>query len=192
MELKGYRRNPKERARTEDLLEIIPRGRSTVLDIGARDGYISGLLTRRFEAVTALDLEKPGFDIPRVRTVKGDVTDLEFPDDHFDAVFCSEVLEHIPPALLGRACSEIARVAKYDVVIGVPYRQDTRVGRTTCVTCGRKNPPWGHVNTFDEAGLKHLFKAITHTLTTYVGETKERQNALSAWCLQVPVFLPDP
>jgi len=45
-----------------------------VLDIGARDGFLSKLLTGHFASVTALDLEKPPFDYPASVTVAGDVT----------------------------------------------------------------------------------------------------------------------
>jgi hypothetical protein len=71
--------------------------------------------------------------------------DLGFADDFFDFVLCAEVLEHIPTASLSRACSELGRVSKHYVLIGVPYRQDIRVGRTTCWSCRKKNPPWGHI-----------------------------------------------
>ena len=37
--------------------------------------------------------------------MRGDVTQLEFPNDSFDVVFCTEVLEHV--AALQKACFEI-------------------------------------------------------------------------------------
>ena len=107
-------------------MDIVPKHLSTVLDVGARDGHFSRLLTEHFEHVTALDLAKPQFCLDRVLPVQGDVTHLQFPDNEFDVVFCAEVLEHIPT--LEKACSEIARVARRALVIGVPYKQDTRLG----------------------------------------------------------------
>ena len=184
MDLKEYRQSAQERARIDDLMRIIPKGRSTILDIGARDGYISKLLASYFEVVTALDLEKPDFDIANVITVKGDVSNLDFPDNHFDVVLCTEVLEHIRSELL-ISTNEIARVAKHEVVVGVPYKQDIRAGRTRCGSCKRKNPPWGHVNTFDEETLMSLFQMLTPLSTTYVGKIKERQNALSAYLMDI-------
>src|SRR6266513_3954406 len=120
--LAGYRNSPDEIARARDLMSIVPKNLSTVLDIGARDGHFSRLLTEHFESVTALDLTMPQFDFEGVRPVQGDVTKLQFPDNNFDVVFCTEVLEHVPA--LQKACTEIERVARHAVVIGVPYRQD--------------------------------------------------------------------
>ena len=162
--LEKYRSSSAEQLRAEDLFELLPRDRNTILEIGARDGYHTRKLTEIFDAVTAVDLKKPRFEIPRVTPVEGDVTNLSFPDRSFDCVLCAEVLEHIPD--VERAAREIARVARHEVLIGVPYKQDRRVGRLTCTSCGRINPPFGHVNTFDEQSVKNLFwdfevKALT-------------------------------
>lgn len=180
MDLTEYRRSPREQARLADLMNIIPKGHSTVLDIGARDGYVSRLLTQHFDRVTALDLEQPGFSCERVTTVKGNVLALDFPDRSFDVTFCAEVLEHINPADLPKACAEIVRVTRHAAVIGVPYRQDLRVGRTTCAACGGINPPWAHLNVFDEGRLTDLFQPLYPSVTTFIGKADSRTNALSA------------
>lgn len=172
-----YRTSESERARTADLLRIIPQNRRSVLDIGARDGFFSALLREYFAEVTALDLTLPRFEIDGVVKIQGDVTHLDFPDNAFDVVFCAEVLEHVPQ--LERACHEIARVAHHEAVIGVPYRQDIRSNRTTCYSCGRASPGWGHVNSFDEKKLRRLFYPLTPVSISFVGSSKDRTNALS-------------
>lgn len=182
MDLTEYRARESERQRVADLMRMIPEGRS-VLDIGARDGYLSLKLLERFESVTALDLERPTMNHERITCVQGDVTKLQFPANTFDVVLCAEVLEHIPPDLLPQACRELVRVAKSHVVIGVPFKQDIRVGRTTCANCGTKNPPWGHVNRFDKARLNALFAGLAIEAVSYVGESRERTNRLSALLL---------
>lgn len=179
----GYRNSPGEIARTRDLVAIVPKNLSTVLDVGARDGHFSKLLAEHFEIVTALDLTMPQFNFEGVRPIQGDVTRLQFPDESFDVVFCTEVLEHVPA--LEKACSEIVRVARRAVVIGVPYKQDTRLGRTTCNNCGETNPPWGHVNTFDEQRLRRLFSKCRAIRTSFVGATNDRANPLSAWLMDL-------
>jgi SAM-dependent methyltransferase len=173
------RNRPAEIARTKDLLDIVPKNFSTVLDVGTRVGHFSRLLTQYFESVTALDLTMPQFQFDRVVPVQGDVTCLPFPDKHFDVIFCAEVLEHIPS--LEKACSEISRVAHHAIVIGVPYRQDIRIDRTTCNQCGKTNPPWGHVNTFDERKIASLFPECQSAKTSFVWSTNDRTNPLSTW-----------
>ncbi len=179
----NYHESESERARTGDLLRVLPRGRRSVLDIGARDGYYSRLLTEHFTEVTALDLQKPGFEIPGVVTVAGDVTKLDFPDASFDCVFCTEVLEHVPD--IEKACQEIIRVARHEIIVGVPFKQDIRVDRTTCRSCGKNNPPWGHVNSFDEDRLFRLFSGLRVVSKSLVGSTSEATNFLSAFLMDV-------
>lgn len=177
--LDAYRASRSEQERLSDLFALIPARGSQALDIGTRDGYLARALAERFDKVVALDLEKPDIEDPKIEAVRGDVTALAFVDNMFDTVLCAEVLEHIPQSLLVRACHEIARVAKDKVVIGVPYRQDLRCGRTTCESCGKINPPWGHVNSFDEHRLRSLFPTLTMEKVTFVGISSERTNSIS-------------
>ncbi len=186
MDLIEYTRSPEEQRRIADLLRLLS-GTDTgdsVLDIGARDGYISHLLTQLFPKVVALDLVEPMLPPDwGIETVQGDATDLHYPDSHFDTVIAAEVLEHIPGAGLKKACTEIARVARARVLIGVPYKQDIRLGRTRCSACGGRNPPWGHVSTFDEARVTSLFASLNVQEISYVGSTKARTNALSCFLM---------
>lgn len=179
MDLSEYRASPAERERTRDLLDLMPASGGTALDIGARDGHFSLLLAERFDRVFALDLARPTVSHPKIACVQGDAAALEFADDAMDFVFCAEVLEHIPPTLLARVCSELQRVCRRTLLIGVPYRQDIRLGRTTCYSCMRKNPPWGHVNSFDEHRLAGLFPACAVESISFVGQTVARTNALA-------------
>ena len=182
-ELARYRASEAEQQRTADLLQLLPTGRRSVLDIGARDGHFSRLLADRFGEVTALDLQKPRFQIPGVVTVEGDVTHLQFADDSFGCVFCAEVLEHIPE--LEKACAEIVRVARHEIIIGVPFKQDIRVARTTCRSCGKTNPPWGHVNAFDEDRLTRLFARTERRSRSFVGTRQEATNPISTWLMDL-------
>ena len=184
MDIDAYRASDQEQARIADLLTLVPSTGHDALDIGARDGYISRRLAERFESVVALDLKRPNINIERVRPIEGDATNLDFPDRSFDLIFCAEVLEHIAPTSLPQACDELCRVAHGSVVIGVPYRQDLRVGRTTCAACHRTNPPWGHVNSFDEARLRALFKPLLWVRSSYVGTTRARTNPISSMLLE--------
>ncbi len=168
-----------ETARLERLMSMLPKSAGTILEIGARHGVMTRKLSEICNNVTALDLRRPPFDMEHVTTVAGDVQRLQFPDNSFDCVVCTEVLEHVPDFAAG--AREIQRVAKSRILIGVPYRQDTREGRTTCVHCGKINPPFGHLNTFDERKLKGLFSQVEVASVEYLSNTRDRTNFLSTW-----------
>ena len=174
------RAEAKERMRVDDLMGLTPAG-ERVLEIGARDCFLSRKLTALYTEVTALDLCLPCVDEAGIVPVKGDVTALNFADASFDTVFCTEVLEHIPPAKLQTACDEIARVTCRYAVIGVPYRQDLRANRTRCARCGEVNPTTGHLNCFDRERLFSLFAGMTPLTVHLVGDRAPVTNPVSVF-----------
>ena len=180
MDLTEYRQSLTETLRTADVERLFPQlGGGSSLDVGARDGHFSKLLAEHCDSVVALDLQTPRIVHPRVQCVSGDVTRLMFDDNAFDLVVCTEVLEHVQPAALEAACAELARVSRRHVLIGVPFNQDIRVGRTTCIQCKTANPPWGHVNSFDESRLRNLFSRLALEKVSFVGSHGGYTNALS-------------
>lgn len=185
MDLTAYRASSSEKQRTEDLLRHFPDSGEVALDIGARDGHFSRLLADRFNTVIALDLSEPQISHPGVTCVAGNAVSLQFPDDSMDFVFCAEVLEHIPTSILAKVCQEIERVSRHRILIGVPYKQDIRSGRTTCQACGEVNPPWGHVNSFDEKRIAGLFPHCNIDSVSFVGSTSEQTNAISVILLDL-------
>lgn len=175
------RSSKREQLRVADLMTLTPPG-GRVLEIGARDCYISRRLTALCGEVVALDLTRPSIDHPGIVPVQGDVTELAFPDNSFDTVFCTEVLEHIPPHLLPKACDEIGRVTRRYAVIGVPFRQDLRANRTRCARCGGVNPTTGHLSAFDKERLVGLFsKNMRPCEIRYAGYEESVTNPLSVW-----------
>ena len=76
----------------------------------------------------------------------------------------------------------ISRVARHAIVVGVPYRQDLRVGRTTCAACRGTNPPWGHVNSFDENRLKQHFGKWEPVATSFEMSAAKWASLLSIAC----------
>lgn len=78
------------------VLSAIPSG-SRVLEIGAGAGWQAKALADAGFLVSAIDIVNGGYEHERVWTVNDyDGSTIPFPDDSFDVVFTSNVLEHIP------------------------------------------------------------------------------------------------
>lgn len=178
-DLTAYRASQAEQARIDDLLALMPTSLSKGLDIGARDGYVSKLMTEHCKHVTALDLSLSEITHDQIMCIQGNITKLNFTDDEFDLTLCAEVLEHISPNLLEQACQELTRVTKKWLIIGVPFNQDIRSGSTRCPSCGKTNPPWGHVNSFNENKLRKLFPQMTIEKINFIGTSNNRTNFIS-------------
>ena len=180
MDLAQYHISKRERDRITDLLTLTPTVK-TILDIGSRDGLITSELAKRGASVTALDLESP--QIEGVTCVAGDAIELLFADRSFDLVFCAELLEHLAEFIA--AAGEISRVASRYVVIGAPYKQDLTFCRSTCRNCGRSNPAWGHINSFDETKLYSLFPAFRPVRTSFVGNAATRRSKAASVLMEL-------
>lgn len=130
--LQKYRNpNPIQRLLLSRFLErvhtlIAPLAPRSVLDAGCAEGFVVEYL--REQGVDALFL---GVDIDELAVRRGreispqmhkglaSVTHLPFPDDAFDLVLSTEVLEHLPDPT--QALGEIKRVAARYVVLSVPH-----------------------------------------------------------------------
>jgi 2-polyprenyl-3-methyl-5-hydroxy-6-metoxy-1,4-benzoquinol methylase len=88
--------------------------RRLVLDAGCGTGRATAALARRHAEVVAIDIGEHLATVARgrcaCRPVVGSVASLPFPDDIFDVVCSTEVIEHLPHPPM--ALKEFARVLK--------------------------------------------------------------------------------
>lgn len=112
-----------------------------ILDAGAGYGIYALTLAERGYSVDAIDLEKGRADAlkarkkewreldERIRVYTGSITELPFPDDSYDLIICSDVIEHIKSDV--KAVSELARALAPGgtLIITVPYnsRNNARI-----------------------------------------------------------------
>ena len=156
----------------------------TILDAGCGEGFVVDYLAQRNSAfkLTGVDVSEGALAYARehygehATFRKGSVYKLPFSDNSFDAVLCSEVLEHLDEPL--KAVGELKRVARSTVLITVPrepyFKWLNDMGRAIGVSL---DP--GHVNFwtkrsfqdfinahFDEAEFewKHMYQLARATL----------------------------
>ena len=112
---------------------------------------VSGL----FAAMDAADEAPAG---TTATTVNGDGTRLPFPDDTFDHIICSEVMEHIPDD--AAAARELARVLKPggNLAVTVPTWLPEQVCWALNDEYHAPFVPGGHVRIFTEASLRRRFR----------------------------------
>ncbi len=79
-------------------------------------------LGRLLQAAAQVDYLSADLYVENVM-VKMDITDIPYPDDHFDAIICNHVLEHVPDDR--RALRELYRVLKPGgwAILQVPYSE---------------------------------------------------------------------
>ena len=94
-----------------DLRRELPHFRGEVLDVGCGQSPYRYLLDPRTTNYVGIDIaDADRFDYVNDEIVPFDGEHIPFPDDHFDAVLCTEVLEHV--AHFQGLVDEIHRVLK--------------------------------------------------------------------------------
>ncbi len=143
---------------------------STVLDAGCGEGYATQFMARQLPEVsfTGIDLSAEAVAFARhafgemATYEQGSLYELPFSDNAFDAVVCSEVLEHLYEP--DKAVAELARVARHYVLLTVPrepiFKWLNDLGRTLGFS-----PDPGHVNFWTPAGFEAFVRTHFDTGT---------------------------
>lgn len=95
-----------------------------ILDVGSGNGFFTYPLTK-WASCTALDFSERMLELNPVEEatkICGNALNMDFDDNSFDLVFCSNLLHHVPdPSLV---IQEMARVSKRYVALCEPNRNN--------------------------------------------------------------------
>ena len=122
-----------------------------VLEIGGGSGFQAALLAERVEAVVSIDI-KP-HPTPIVPMTVYDGRSIPFPEKHFDAIFSSNVLEHIED--IDRFLVESGRVLKDDgIAIHIVPTVAWRIATTLTHYPGLPRIMWTNYRNLKAAGTE--------------------------------------
>jgi SAM-dependent methyltransferase len=117
-----------------------------VLEIGAGAGWQAKKLSERGVRVTAIDITSSFYKPDQVwPVIEYDGEHIPFPDNYFDIVFSSNVLEHIPHVRVFQA--ELQRVLKRDgvaihILPSTAWRGASNIAHYAWVACGAFRHFW--------------------------------------------------
>lgn len=139
-----------------------------VLNIGVGNGTLERLLIRKGAKVSCLDPSKAAIERLREALDLGENAQagysqaIPFPDDSFDVLIMSEVLEHLDDETLKETFSEVVRVlGPAGRFIGtVPADENLADSLVICPRCGEKFHRWGHVQSFSKERLIAVLGSI--------------------------------
>lgn len=137
-----------------------------VLNIGVGSGVLERLAAAKGVQIWALDpsaraIEKLREALPiGERAQCGYSQRIPFPDDQFDAVIMSEVIEHLDPDVRDKTLDEVNRVLRPGgrFMGTVPARERLEDNSVVCPNCEQRFHRWGHQASFDTDSATKLLE----------------------------------
>lgn len=146
-------------ARISTIRKLIPQDVRSILDAGCGDGKITNELARSSNfTVTGFDMSEEALSYVTTPKFRASIDSIPVPDQSYDLIICTEVLEHLPPAVYKKALQELSRISKKYILIELPYRQQLAFGIERCSSCGTKFHCNHHYRAFNDRILRRLFR----------------------------------
>ena len=147
-----------ELLRHKILLKLVPANKK-VLDLGCGYGYMSYLMAKKGNKVTALDIVQSCLDRFKevakkysIRQVLGDISKIQL--EKFDVIVCQELLEHLEDySSVLRKCYSILNKGGIGI-FSVPHNENLEAKRFLCPYCLKTFHKNGHLHRFTSESLK--------------------------------------
>jgi SAM-dependent methyltransferase len=151
--------HPRHAAILSKLRRLADSAQPRVLNIGIGDGNFERIVQALGWTICSLDPDADAVGRLRERGVQaetGFIDALPFPDEQFEFVVASEVLEHLTPEERRSGLDEIRRTLRPGgYFLGtVPYQEDLKLNIAVCPKCGHVFHRWGHTTSFDLESLR--------------------------------------
>lgn len=137
----------------ENIMRAFPKGFTSLIDVGCGDGYLLFKVRQKYPRATLYGLDVSSGrlmttkkKVPLSHLVRSNVFSLPFPNNSFDVVVCSELLEHMEN--YETVVDELVRISKRQIIITVP--NELPLVKVMCPRCKTKHYLDGHVNFFTE------------------------------------------
>jgi ubiquinone/menaquinone biosynthesis C-methylase UbiE len=142
-----------------------PKFEDSILDAGCGVGHYALHYAMKYEPFTVIGMDISGAKIAQAYELKeslnskakfmiGDVTATGFPDECFDMIISSEVLEHIPND--GDALAELTRVLKPKGTLLLSFPSDSEHSYGTQIKFGHVRPGYSWKRIYEMAKENNL------------------------------------
>ena len=144
------------KSKVTKVLENIPSGVDSILDVGCGNGLITNMLSQKYE-VTAVDRSQNALKFVKCNKLQSSADNIPLPDNYADMVFSSELLEHLPEDVLKGTVAEIKRLSRKYIFITVPNEENPDKLSIKCPKCKYVYNSPNHLRSFSAKKLIDLF-----------------------------------
>jgi ubiquinone/menaquinone biosynthesis C-methylase UbiE len=168
----GNEPSPKNLARINEIISLIPNCVNSVLDVGCGDGCIINRLHNAGYESYGVDISSKALSYVKCRKKRMSCDNLQFKDNSFDLIISSEIIEHLEDTVFMETLKEMERVTKKYIIISVPYDEFLRSRMTRCLFCKKEHHIYNHLRSFSDKDLGNLFKNFRIVDKRYTGKIK--------------------
>jgi len=156
----------KNRSKVEKVIDLIPDDVKSIIDIGCGNGLITNEIGKYYN-VLGVDINESKLKFVQTDKLQSSCDNIERPDESFDLVFSSEMLEHLVDDLFKNTLNEFDRLSSKYIMISVPNNEPLHKLMVKCEKCGKAYNKNGHLRTFSENSIQNLHEnwKVVHTET---------------------------
>jgi ubiquinone/menaquinone biosynthesis C-methylase UbiE len=165
------------RNKIEKIFEFIPNDVKTIIDIGCSDGTITNELAKKYK-VTGVDRSANALKFVTTTKILSSSGKIDVPDNSFDMVFSSELLEHLEDKVFGETIKEMKRISRKYIFITVPNGEVVEKDFIQCPNCGCIFNRAYHLRSFKLENTKDFFSDYNVIKSIEFGSGKRGYNKL--------------
>jgi SAM-dependent methyltransferase len=153
---------PHDWDRIDQVLSALAPDAESLLDVGCGNGICCNQARQqrpRLKRVVGFDRSLSALKYVETEKCAGDIHQLPFGDQEFDASVSLEVLEHLPLSIFEAAVREIARVTRTQIIITVPNSEKLQRNAAQCPKCKTRFSRTCHMRSFRPSDMQQHFAA---------------------------------
>lgn len=172
---RGALSDPSNQRRVNEVAKLVPADVRTLIDVGCGNGAFGHQLMKQRPdiVITGVDRSKSALAHVEFEKLQASIDAIPVQDRSFDCATCLQVIEHLPVDVYTRAISELRRIARTYIIIGVPYDEDIEANSTTCPSCRTRFNVDLHLSRFDEERMRTLLPGFRLIRSIFPG-SKQR------------------
>jgi len=154
---KDFEKDFAERERLKEIINLIPSGVKSILDVGCGNGAFINRLFGKYQRIVGLDISQEALKHVKTEKILGSITQLPFEEKSFDLVTSLEVLEHLSQEDFQKGILELQRISKKYIILTVPNEENLKRSLVKCPKCNFWFYPFFHLRSFNKKELKKTF-----------------------------------
>lgn len=140
----------------DSISKSIPDDVQNIVDVGCGNGILVNELMKKYD-VTGVDRNENALVYVKSKKVCASADNIPLPDDSFDLVLSTEMMEHLEDETLRKAIAEMKRISRNYILITVPNNEDIDKNMVKCPTCGYVFNINYHLQKITHQRLKEFF-----------------------------------